>query len=501
MPAYRLAEFARVCLHPLFGFEVITCLQVEEEENFIMRIEELISMAKEYFVLGIIGAVALTVVLAGGYLVYKKCFHGEKRIEKRKLVGYAISFCYLVVVVGATLLRGNYYKYSFCPYLFQSYRSAWNTASEVEWRNIILNILMFVPIGFLVPVVFPKMQSFWKVSLTGLGMTILIEGIQLIAKRGIFEADDLLDNTLGAMIGYGMYVLLRYLAECIAKRERTSLHKVLVSQIPTILVVSAFCIMFVRYDRQEFGNLADYTYRTDLSNVSVEQKTQFREEANSAWVYRSAMGTKEETRAIVESYFSPFGAEIDEERTIYDSETAVYYSKDNKYSVWVDYGSLNTSFSNFELFELEGAVGLTREEVEDALDSFSIPYLELAEFCEQENGNYRFETTLAKTENAFVDGWLTCSIAENGQVMNLNNQFVVYEPLRQVELISEQDAYERILDGKFMYYYMLDPIESLVIEKVSLTYSRDTKGYFQPVYYFDAKLNGEEWGIMIPARK
>lgn len=465
-----------------------------------MRIEEIISMAKEYFLLGLIGAVALIVVMTAGYFIYKKCFHGEKDIEKRKLLGGAVLFCYLVVVAGVTLLRGGYANESFCPYLFQSYRNAWNSWSVVEWRNIILNILMFVPMGFLVPFVFPKMRSFLKMSLTGLGMTLLIEGIQLFAKQGIFEVDDILDNTLGAMIGYGIYVLLRYMAESRAKKERTKLYKVLGAQVPLVVVVSVFSGIFITYGRQEFGNLIDYTYQVDLSKVSVELKTDLSEDIEISTVYHSKVGTKEDARAVAEKIFSIVGAAIDEERTIYYSESVFYYSQDGRYSVYVDYNSLSTSFTDFELLESEGAVGLTREDVENALGSFGVPYLELAEFSEQESGRYRFEIQLTKAEDVFVDGWLSCSMVENGQVYEFTNQLIAYEPLREVEIISEREAYQRILDGKFMYYYTLDPIESLVIEDVSLEYCRDTKGYFQPVYYFDAMLNGEEWGIMIPAR-
>lgn len=37
-----------------------------------MRIEELFSLAKEYFVLGIVGGAVLIVALAVGYFIYKK---------------------------------------------------------------------------------------------------------------------------------------------------------------------------------------------------------------------------------------------------------------------------------------------------------------------------------------------------------------------------------------------------------------------------------------------
>lgn len=65
-----------------------------------------------------------------------------------------------------------------------------------EWRNIILNIIMGVPLGILLPCLFEKMRYWWPTYLSGLLFTILIETTQLITHRGIFEMDDILNNTL-----------------------------------------------------------------------------------------------------------------------------------------------------------------------------------------------------------------------------------------------------------------------------------------------------------------
>ena len=63
----------------------------------------------------------------------------------------------------------------------------------------------FLPFGFIVPVMHKKMESFWKVSLLGFMFSLCVETIQLITKVGCFDVDDLMLNTLGAMIGYGAF--------------------------------------------------------------------------------------------------------------------------------------------------------------------------------------------------------------------------------------------------------------------------------------------------------
>ena len=68
-----------------------------------------------------------------------------------------------------------------------------------------LNVLLFIPLGYLVPSITARMNRWWKVLLLGFGFSLLIETVQLITKLGWFDASDLLHNTLGAMIGYWIY--------------------------------------------------------------------------------------------------------------------------------------------------------------------------------------------------------------------------------------------------------------------------------------------------------
>lgn len=88
-----------------------------------------------------------------------------------------------------------------------SYQDAWVNFSAAAWRNIILNICMFVPFGVLLPSCIKSCQSWWKTYLAGFVFTVGIESVQLVARRGLFELDDIMGNTVGAMIGYGIFAL------------------------------------------------------------------------------------------------------------------------------------------------------------------------------------------------------------------------------------------------------------------------------------------------------
>lgn len=83
--------------------------------------------------------------------------------------------------------------------------------------EVLINLVMLMPIGLILPVLFRRVQLL-KTLLAGFLFSFLIEGLQLITRRGFFEIDDLIHNTLGVLLGYGLYSILN-LAErrCICR--------------------------------------------------------------------------------------------------------------------------------------------------------------------------------------------------------------------------------------------------------------------------------------------
>lgn len=66
-----------------------------------------------------------------------------------------------------------------------------------------MNIALYIPLGYLLPYCFvwfrERMTS--RVVLTGFLLSMLTENVQLITGRGLYDLDDILTNTLGALIG------------------------------------------------------------------------------------------------------------------------------------------------------------------------------------------------------------------------------------------------------------------------------------------------------------
>lgn len=80
---------------------------------------------------------------------------------------------------------------------------------EIFAVNIFGNILAFAPFGFIVPLINKKHIKACKIIVLSFLFSLTIETIQLIFKVGTFDVDDMLLNTLGGLLGYIVYKILR----------------------------------------------------------------------------------------------------------------------------------------------------------------------------------------------------------------------------------------------------------------------------------------------------
>ena len=94
----------------------------------------------------------------------------------------------------------------------------WSYERSDLYVEIIMNVAVFIPVGILLGFIFKK-QRWWTSFIIGVGISVSIEILQFTLKRGYLEFDDVMHNTLGCLIGYGIYALARYGYERICKRN------------------------------------------------------------------------------------------------------------------------------------------------------------------------------------------------------------------------------------------------------------------------------------------
>ena len=99
---------------------------------------------------------------------------------------------------------------------FWSYVGALKRAELRE--EILLNIILYIPFGYLVHYAFPKLEC-WTVVCMGFLLLEFTETVQLFFKLGLCEVDDLISNTLGTLTGVGLYKGYKRLAAEAAEGE------------------------------------------------------------------------------------------------------------------------------------------------------------------------------------------------------------------------------------------------------------------------------------------
>lgn len=78
---------------------------------------------------------------------------------------------------------------------------------DIHVPGYLLNILMVMPLGFLVPLMFSGQNRWLKITAMGFLLSLLLEISQIFSFRAT-DVDDLIMNTLGALLGYALFRLV-----------------------------------------------------------------------------------------------------------------------------------------------------------------------------------------------------------------------------------------------------------------------------------------------------
>lgn len=458
-----------------------------------MRISDIISLLKEYIILGLIAGL---IFFIGYFVIYKKIMKGTKNLSKGKFALYGISICYLAVVFGAVFLsRGSMYGIANL-HLFSSYKEGYHEMDMSLLRNNALNIMLFIPFGFLLPLYSDKLKKIYKVVPIGFIVTLAIEIIQYITKMGIFEVDDIFNNTFGTLIGYCIFMIFYNLLK---KKNR---NYIFLYAIPIVTAVSIFLGMYINYQNQELGNLAfEYNYKVNMKNVDIECKIDLPENRENKIIYCTKILSENETRQIADKLFEKLETKVSEDDIDLYDNTAIYYSIGRNYNIWVKYRGGTYSFTDFSQFDNKVKEDATKEEIVEALNKLGVEIPENAEFSKDEK-SYNFSVNMYVEEDTLIDGNIACSYYEDNTIKNIQNNLIKYDKLKEKEIISPKEAYNQILEGKFRHVkYGYEKINNLIIEDFELEYYLDTKGFYVPVYNFKVKLNNEDIEIYIKALK
>ena len=85
----------------------------------------------------------------------------------------------------------------------------WFETTKDLLTNIIGNIVLFIPTGIILPIIWKGLDRWWKAIPAGMLISLIIELMQLLFASRATDIDDLILNSLGVIIGYIIYAVVR----------------------------------------------------------------------------------------------------------------------------------------------------------------------------------------------------------------------------------------------------------------------------------------------------
>lgn len=166
-----------------------------------------------------------TALVVAGWFVFRFCVYRKTKVLNIKREALQLLFLFNLAVISRMVFHPMATVDGKVQPLIFELATAWpfrvnlipfvNLLDYESKRDLLLNLIgntaMFIPTGILTPCLYRHLGSFKKTVLTGFLISLTIEIIQLPFAVRASDVDDLILNTLGVMIGYGIYALVKKL--------------------------------------------------------------------------------------------------------------------------------------------------------------------------------------------------------------------------------------------------------------------------------------------------
>ena len=166
--------------------------------------------------------IAGELALAAVWLLSRVCVWIKRRkIDKKQEAKLLLMFINLAVLVRLVFFPLFRHDGEVLPLVFDAQKlfplkvnlipfiNLQQYQSGDMWLNLLGNILLFVPTGAILPFVYKRLDSFGKVVLAGACMSVCIELLQLPFFQRTTDVNDVILNTIGCALGYGVYIFCK----------------------------------------------------------------------------------------------------------------------------------------------------------------------------------------------------------------------------------------------------------------------------------------------------
>ena len=408
------------------------------------------------------------------------------------LIGWLIVFVYVTQVMSFGNGMGELFNIRPLHMFYIAFSYGSNNAGMV-WQ-FLLNILMFVPLGFLLPVVFPKRCATWpRVLLVSFCVTLATELLQLFTRRGT-DIDDVIANTAGGLCGFALFAVM-YLLTNFIKRHKTDIpymgRKAVIGAAVLMATAAPFVAVSITDGLSEYGNL--YYGHNQPRYIEIDGNISKEAEARAVYKYAPRMKISALQKKLIEaSGFegqfaqSPYGGwELSgsENETIFISP----------YQTW----SVNYP-SRFDDVPASGVVlnedeALTRAWSYLSLFGITPDIVHYEAFISRfDNNDYDLVFSSAEVnENQVVIGEVSVFLTIDGELMSISDGRILGEYVQDVDCISPFGAIEIARDVGVGESNGTAHISSIESDYAFI----DKTGYLIPAWKIIARLEMESGSV------
>lgn len=182
------------------------------------------------FLINIICTCILCIVFQKGFYLRAKKKEGGSASCKHFL-GVFIFLVYMAAVYGVTGIGTIWDVQRFVTASTSGFDRIYLvpfSSSPESMMPYVLNIIMTIPLGFLLPLIWKQFRTIKKVALSGFLLSLSIELSQLFTQSRTTTTDDLIMNTLGAIIGYFIFKAFFHI---ILKKNSTEKDEIISSSV------------------------------------------------------------------------------------------------------------------------------------------------------------------------------------------------------------------------------------------------------------------------------
>lgn len=164
----------------------------------------------------------------------EKSKNNQKKITACLLAVYLFTLTWIIVFKMQFSFQGlpDFREINLIPFAGSA-----NVNNQIEFNEIIYNVLAFIPFGIYISML-KSNWSFLKRITVIAGVSLLFEGLQFIFAIGASDITDFMGNTLGGIIGVGVYIVFCKLFST----KATKILNVLAS-IGTICIVALLLLL------------------------------------------------------------------------------------------------------------------------------------------------------------------------------------------------------------------------------------------------------------------